>query len=181
MVWSFWRYCLKFNRLCHVVRLVCILIITQGSLFKVKFNLDGVDDLCDRLRKQMKKVKGARAGYYKNISYPDGLTLIENALIQEFGTEHIPPRPFLRKALKKNPEWAKFVKELFDANGDGHLTLEQIAAQVGLMMKDAIQEAISSNIPPPNAPSTIRQKGSSKTLIDTGTLRNSVQSMVIKE
>lgn len=156
-------------------------IIRQVGLFKVKFKIDGVNDLCDRLKKQLKKVKGCRAGYYSNLSYPNGLTLIENALIQEYGTEHIPPRPFLRKALKKNPEWAKFVKEMFDANGDGTLTLEQIAQQVALMMKTDIQEAISSNIPPPNAESTIKRKGSSKTLIDTGTLRSSVQSQVIKE
>lgn len=150
-------------------------------MFKCKIDIKGVDELCERLRKQMKKVKGARAGYIGNQSYPNGLTVAENALIQEYGTDTIPPRPFLRKTLKQQKKWAKFTKEMFDANGDGTLTLEQIAGQVGIMMKQDIQDSINSNIPPPNAESTIRQKGSSKTLIDTGTLRNSVQSEVIKD
>jgi hypothetical protein len=37
-----------------------------------------------------------------------------------------------------------------------------------------IQDQIASNMPPPNAPSTIAQKGSSGTLIDTGRLRQSI-------
>ena len=34
-------------------------------------------------------------------------------------------------------------------------------------IENAIVKKILSNVPPPNAPSTIRQKGSSKTLVDT--------------
>ncbi len=47
------------------------------------------------------------------------------------------------------------------------------------MMQDAIKEAIDSNIPPANSPRTIALKGSSHTLIDTGTLRSSVHNEVI--
>ncbi len=152
----------------------------NGS-FKVKINLDGVNDLCERLQKQFKKIKGARAGYITKAFYPNGLEVAENALIQEYGTERIPPRPFLRKTLKKQKEWAKYVKENFDANGDSPNQLEKVAHTVGLMMQTDIQDSIMSNIPPPNAESTIKQKGSSKTLIDTGLLRNSVHNEVIKE
>lgn len=152
-----------------------------GKAFKVKINIDGVGELCGRLQKQFKKIKGARAGYFRNASYPNGLEVAENALIQEYGTERIPPRPFLRKTLKKQKEWAKYVKENFDANGDSPQNLERVAQTVGLMMQTDIQDSIMSNIPPPNAESTIRKKGSSKTLIDTGTLRNSVHNEVIKE
>lgn len=38
-----------------------------------------------------------------------------------------------------------------------------------------IRAKIASNVPPPNAASTVKNKGSSKTLIDTGEMRNSVQ------
>lgn len=152
----------------------------NGS-FKVKINLEGVNDLCDRLKKEFKRIKGARAGYIGKASYPNGLEVAENALIQEYGTERIPPRPFLRKTLKKQNEWAKYVKENFDANADSPNQLEKVAQTVGLMMQTDIQDSIMSNIPPPNAESTIKQKGSSKTLIDTGLLRNSVHNEVIKE
>jgi HK97 gp10 family phage protein len=37
-----------------------------------------------------------------------------------------------------------------------------------IKIENAIVKKILSNVPPPNAPSTIRQKGSSKTLVDTG-------------
>ncbi len=52
---------------------------------------------------------------------------------------------------------------------------------VGAVMVGHIQEKISSNIPPKNAKSTIRQKKSSKTLIGkTGLLRESIDFEVVK-
>lgn len=175
-------------------------------MFNVKFDIKGVNNLCDKLKKELKSVKGARAGYIKKKKYPNGLDVSENALIQEYGARiHvtdkmrgwfmkqgyplkrttteiiIPPRPFLRKALKGQKEWVKYMNEMFDANQDGTMTLKQIAMNIALMMQDAIQEAISSNIPPPNSEMTKERKKSSSTLIDTGLLRSSVQSEVIKK
>lgn len=175
-------------------------------MFNVKFDIKGVNNLCDKLKKELKSVKGARAGYIKNKKYPNGLSLQQNALIQEFGARIpvtdkmrgwfmaqgcplkkstteiiIPPRPFLRKSLKAQKEWVKYVNEMFDANQDGTMTLRQIAMNIALMMQDAIQEAISSNIPPPNSEMTIAKKKSSSTLINTGLLRSSVQAEVIKK
>lgn len=150
-------------------------------MFNVNFDIKGVEKLIDSLKKDLKSVKGARAGYIKDQSYPNGLKIAENALIQEYGTEKIPARPFLRKTLKKQGKWVKFVNENFDANQESPMKLKQIAANIGLMMQTDIQESIDSNIPPPNAESTIKKKGSTKTLIDTGTLRNSVQYEVIKK
>ena len=43
-----------------------------------------------------------------------------------------------------------------------------------IKIENAIVKKILSNVPPPNAPSTIRQKGSSKTLIDTGEMMGHV-------
>lgn len=37
-----------------------------------------------------------------------------------------------------------------------------------IKIENAVVKKILSNVPPPNAPSTVRQKGSSKTLVDTG-------------
>lgn len=37
-----------------------------------------------------------------------------------------------------------------------------------IKIENAIVKKILSGVPPPNAPTTIRQKGSSKTLVDTG-------------
>ena len=94
-------------------------------------------------------------------------------------TLRIPPRPFLRKALGRQEEGAKYVKEYFDANLDGTISMQEIARNVALMIETAIKDAIDSNIPPANSPRTIALKKSSHTLIDTGTLRNSVHNEVI--
>jgi hypothetical protein len=52
---------------------------------------------------------------------------------------------------------------------------------LGLELRDAIVLKILSNIPPPNAPSTIKAKGSSSTLIDTGHLLASIDVEVVEE
>lgn len=202
-----------------------ILIIRVGLVFNVKFDISGVEKLCDKLKKDLQSVKGAKAGVLKNTSYPPKedknkdpnkqgkgssrppLKVWQNALIQEYGARIpvtkkmrgwfmaqgfplkkstteiiIPPRPFLRKALKNQKAWAKYVNEMFDANQDGHMTLYRIAKEIAEMMQDDIQEAISSNIPPENAEITKKNKrGSSRTLMDTGTLRSSILGAVIKK
>ena len=41
-----------------------------------------------------------------------------------------------------------------------------------------VKLTISNNMPPPNSEKTIKKKGSSKTLIDTGAMRNAVSYRV---
>lgn len=50
---------------------------------------------------------------------------------------------------------------------------------IGLSMAGEIQEKIASNIPPKNHPFTIHQKGSNKTLIDSGRMRQAVTYEVV--
>ncbi len=147
--------------------------------FKVKIDISDVNYLCDRIKKELKSVKGVRVGYIKDKRYPNGFSLIHNALVQEYGNERIPPRPFLRRTLKKRDEWRMYVIENYDV--DSKKTLNQIALETGMIIKRDIQRSIDSNIPPPNAKSTVKKKGSTHTLIDTGTLRNSVQIEVIRD
>lgn len=182
-------------------------------MFNVKFNIKKVTKLCDSLKTELKSVKGAKAGIIENKKYENGFDLIANALLQEYGaTIHvtdkmrawfrhqgyplrkdkttivIPPRPFLRTALKRQKEWVKFVQEFFDADQSGGMTLKQIARNIGLMMEKAIKEAINSNIPPAKSKITMELEGknrkggaqSSGTLRDTGLLLGSIHNEVIK-
>ena len=57
---------------------------------------------------------------------------------------------------------------------------EQILKKIGIFQKDLIQEKITEGEFAPNAASTVKKKGSSKPLIDTGRMRQSV-NYVIKE
>lgn len=54
----------------------------------------------------------------------------------------------------------------------------EMANDVGMKIENAIRIKILSNIPPPNAASTIKAKGSSHTLIDTGEMLDFVSHEV---
>ena len=57
-------------------------------------------------------------------------------------------------------------------------SLDKIADFLGMELENRIRLKILSNIPPPNAPSTIEKKGSSHTLIDSGIMLGSVSHQV---
>lgn len=138
----------------------------------------GPDSLIKKLKQALStNVHGAKAGYLANDKGEEPYegdnppTLEEVALWNEFGTETIPARPFLSRAQKSaNARCAKLVKARMDENAD----IEQIAKEIGIVLQDEIQQQITKGNFVPNAPSTIKRKGSSRPLIDTGNLRQSV-------
>lgn len=122
-------------------------------------------------------ITGAKAGYLSNdkgeIPYeePNPPTLEEVALWNEFGTETIPARPFLRRAqVSATTRCNKLVQARMEENAD----LEQIAKEIGLVLQDEIKQQITHGDFVPNSPRTIARKKSSRPLIDTGNLRQSV-------
>lgn len=143
-------------------------------MLKVDVKLRGIDEYCNELSKELKKYKGVRVGYMGNVSYPNGFKIAENALVQEYGNERIPPRPFMRNAFKKKGDWANLFTQIWNRG------IKKAFLTVGNEIERAIVKSISSNIPPANKEATIRRKGSSKTLIDTGTMLNSVQMELLK-
>lgn len=105
--------------------------------------------------------------------YPNGLNIAQNARFQEFGTYNIPPRPFFRNALKQNQKkWITFYKRGLK-QGD-----KNIVGKVGVMASSDIKMSITKTLTPPNAKSTIKKKGSSHPLIDTGLLRSAIDYKV---
>lgn len=59
--------------------------------------------------------------------------------------------------------------------------IKDVVIHAGVDLRNAITQKIGSNIPLPNAPSTIKAKGSSKTLIDTGAMWSSIDTQVMGE
>lgn len=55
---------------------------------------------------------------------------------------------------------------------------EDIAENIGMFLENKIREKILSDVPPPNAESTIKRKGSSHTLIDDSILLSSITHTV---
>ena len=65
----------------------------------------------------------------------------------------------------------------------GRMTIGKALGVIGARIQGDIQQRISSNVPPPNAPSTIAAKargsGSATTLINYGQLRGTVHFAVV--
>jgi len=111
------------------------------------------------------------------------LTNAEVGAIHEFGSfsRGIPPRSFLRLPLFQKSD--KIVAEASHGSlkrlADGDIV--GLLKRFGIACENAIQEAFASagfGSWAPNAPSTIKAKGSSAPLIDEGELRRSIASKV---
>lgn len=112
------------------------------------------------------------------------LSVAEIAAVNEFGTEdgRIPARSFIRSSFDSNREAnVRLFDKLLGQVLDGKMPLEQALGLLGLKMSSDIKKKITSNVPPPNAPSTIEKKGSTKTLVDTGRMLNAVTWAIDKD
>ncbi len=111
----------------------------------------------------------------------DGVDVANVALWNEVGTSRSPSRPFMQDSVDNHEaEIQQFMRETAEEVYGG---LDERAAleKVGLFQKDLMQEEIKSGSFAPNAPSTIKKKGSSKPLIDTGRMRQSVNYVIRKK
>ena len=103
-----------------------------------------------------------------------GSEIVNIAGYQEFGTSRIQSRPFMRLTFEDNKKRiVRAIQNAYTAVQGGADVYPEVN-RIGLRYKGLIQRTIGSNIQPQNALSTIRQKKSSRTLIDTGRMRQSV-------
>lgn len=159
----------------NVKRLITLIGYLNGDIPKVKVGIIG----------SKAAIKRQKAG---------GNTKLTNAqigFIHEFGRlqgkPKIPARSFIYMPLslflgKKLEDKQSTSKEEFEkAIKTGKA--ENFAKKVGIVAEEVIQEAFETSgfgNWEPNRPSTIKRKGSDKPLIDTGELRRSISSEVIK-
>jgi hypothetical protein len=111
---------------------------------------------------------------------PSGLTVGEIAEIHEFGLGSAPRRSFLAGWADQNADQIKTVViRGGQALARGKIaSIDQLLEQIGVWAVGSIQARMATSIPPPNAPATIKRKGSSVALIDTGQLRSSISYRV---
>ena len=94
--------------------------------------------------------------------------------ISSFGF-HVPPRPWLDVGvLSGAKKYAKIIKQTTDQGKDLNQSLEKVA----VFATAATQNYIIKLREPPNAKETIKKKGSSNPLIDTGQMMQSVTSKI---
>lgn len=108
-------------------------------------------------------------------------TLGEVAHMLHYGTTNIPARPFLEIPIeRRRAQVVQVLTRATAAVADQRMTELRALALIGEYVVGVIKDEIANRIPPPNAPSTIRKKGSDVPLIDVGQLRQSVSYQVRK-
>lgn len=140
----------------------------------------------DKIIKQFKslKKKQVQAGILKDAGTgEDGVYIADYACHNEYGTSTIPARPFMSTTFdEKHEEWNKSLNNIVQDVLDGKdIDVDKSMSLVGVRMVDAIKEKITSNVPPPLAPSTIARKKSSKTLIDSGNMLSSINFEIVNK
>ena len=130
----------------------------------------------NRLQRLGKGKKGVKVGLPKSKADQSN---INKLAWNEFGTEHIPERPAVRNTVSKNK--GKYRRQLKSAARQiihGKASFNGVLEKIGIQAVGDIQDGITSLSTPPNAPSTIRQKGSSNPLIDSGAMRAAITHKV---
>lgn len=145
-------------------------------------NFKVIDRGWKRIKRELAKAKGAKvkiglqadAGQHRE----GRIDIVQLAAIHEFGAPRrgIPERPFIRSTADEQREsMFRTTRAELDKIYTGRSDVAKSLSVMGQIMQDKIIAKINSGIPPPNRPGTIRKKGSSKTLVDTGQLKQSVR------
>lgn len=123
------------------------------------------------------------SGDYKNESQrkkgeePTPITMAQLAAVHENGSADgiIPQRSFMGSAIDEHQkEIKRLIKKVADGVVMGRLTKRKALGIVCERLKGMFIDKITSNVPPPLKQSTVDAKGSSRTLIDSGQLKNSM-------
>ena len=144
---------------------------------QVTGNLAKIKQLIEQIKASGEKAVyvGFPAEFNEKVEGSDNFNLASLAAVLEFGNERIPSRPFLRQTLAENQEkYTTLFVKLFESG----VSIEQIYEQIALIAQGDVQQNIANGKWTANAPGTIKSKKSSKPLIDTGKLRQSVKGIV---
>jgi hypothetical protein len=115
-------------------------------------------------------------GIFEGSVNRDGIEIAPYAYRNEFGLG-VPQRSFMRSTYEEKNGWKNVIEQVYDEVIQGR-SVESAVGMLGEIVTNDIKTKISNNIPPPNAIETVRRKGSSKTLIDTGAMRQSVRPVI---
>lgn len=131
-----------------------------------------------KLLKSKQNYKGYDVGFLSG-QYANGTNVAQVAMFNEFGTQHIPERPFFRNANKKvTKKLISLIKTFLNIKENYVLSKIDIE-RMALLHQAEIQQSIVDLRDPPNVISTIKAKRSSNPLIDTGKMRQSVTYKVV--
>lgn len=165
---------------------------------KVKIVDLGMGDFLKEIKK-LKKKPSVQVGVFADVKVRQTKGNIDNVglmTIHEFGvpnnpfgsgkkagrgnTVSITQRSIIRSATKENEKKGnEFILKEYDKMIKGLITFPKIFAKFGIFMENKFKLKFTDGTLEPNAPSTIKKKGSSRPLIDTGQLRQAIKSKVV--
>lgn len=126
------------------------------------------------LRERLRRLQGLeiKVGVLGNAQHAGSdLTNAELAAIHEFGAPaaNIPERAHIRGTFDaKQKDWQALAAKLLKGVISGRFEPETALGILGERAVADMRKFVRAGVPPPNAPATVRAKGSSKPLIDTG-------------
>ena len=112
-------------------------------------------------------------GWGPEARYEDGTPVAMAAAANEWGTERIPERPFIRPAIRSLKGDLRAVLPGLINTRKMTLSAEG-ALQAGKVVRDALRREIDTLRNPPNRPSTIKGKEGGKPLVDKGKMRMTI-------
>lgn len=160
---------------------------------KIEFDMSGFDVIKKALEDNFKTrvgILGSKASQIHDAKDSSGkpidvgLTNADIGAIHEFGSGNIPRRSFLQFPLET------YIGKWIRANKDRYYemmtkgNLKKFYEAMGLEAEKIVNEAFTTSgygTWAPNAPLTVKLKGSAMPLINTGQLRASISSKVLNE
>ncbi|MBO1081831.1 hypothetical protein [Roseomonas haemaphysalidis] len=106
----------------------------------------------------------------------DGET-VEHAVLNEFGTEHIPARPFMRRTADTHEkDTYRIARASVASMLVGRLSVDGVLEQMGSFYRGWMRGMLntSKSWAVPNAPRTLEMKKGDKPLFDTGDVERSI-------
>jgi hypothetical protein len=155
----------------------------SGGFTDIDIGLNKIRDELKSLGKMSVKVGIPEgAGEQDGVSIAQYASWNENGVVGKKGGWKIPPRPFIKGWVDNNGENIKATTEkILSGVTSGKMDANTAINRLGEYGQDGIKGYIVKGNLTPNAKATVKAKGSSKPLIDTGTMRNSIRYEVIKK
>jgi hypothetical protein len=140
-------------------------------------------DLTKQFIKELEEIDGAEieVGIFDS-------DIATYAAANEYGTDKagrnksvtIPERSFLRSTVDSKKTDEEIYDGLARIYEDKKFDAKKTLKTIGVFLVAEVKKKILSNMPPPNAPSTIEKKGSSRTLVDQGMLHKAIEARIKK-
>lgn len=113
-----------------------------------------------------------------------GMSVFQIGMIHEFGVpeKNIPRRSFIRVPIENNiKEITKLIEHNHKLVSENAMSAKVALDRIGIKAQNTIKESFRNNDWKPLKRATIKRKGSSRPLIDTGQLIGSISYVVEKE